>query len=91
MRKTLTALATAATVAVAAVATPTAAEARHFGWGGPALFGGLVAGALISGAFAPRYYDYSPGYYGYYGGPGPYYSCWRRAWNGWRVVHYRVC
>jgi hypothetical protein len=90
MRKTLIALATAATVAVAAVATPTVAEARHFGFGGPALFGGLVAGALLSGAFAPRYYGYYPGYYGY-NGPGPYYGCWRRAWNGWRVVHYRVC
>jgi hypothetical protein len=90
MRKTLTAVVTAATVAAAAVATPPAADAHHFGWGGPALFGGLVAGALISGAFAPRYYDYSPGYYSYYGGPGPY-DCWRRAWNGWRMVHYRVC
>lgn len=88
MRKTLTALATAATVAVAAVATPTAAEARHFGWRGPGLFGGLIAGAIIANAFAPRYYG---GYYGYGGYPGYYDSCWRRAWNGWRVVHYRVC
>ncbi len=93
MRKTLTALATAATVAVAAVAAPSAAEARHWGWGGPGLFGGLVAGALIAGAFAPRYYDYGYGYpaYGSYYGGGPYYGCWRRAWNGWRVVRYRVC
>jgi hypothetical protein len=53
------------------------------------LFGGLVAGALISGALAPRYYGYGPGYYSY--GPGYYDGCWRRAWNGWRVVHYRVC
>jgi hypothetical protein len=91
MRKTLTALAAAATIAVATVATPTAADAHHFGWG-PGLFGGLLAGALVAGAFAPRYsYDYSPGYYSYYGGPGPYYSCVRRAWNGWRYVHYRVC
>jgi hypothetical protein len=95
MRKTLTALATAATVAVAAVAAPTGAEAR-WGWRGPGLFGGLVAGALIAGAFAPRYYGYDYGYpaYGsYYGGYGGYggYGCWRRAWNGWRVVHYRVC
>jgi hypothetical protein len=88
MRKTLMAAVTAATVAVAAIATPTAAEAHHFGWG-PGLFGGLIAGALISSAFAPRYYDYSPGYYGYY--DRPYYSCWRRAWNGWRWEHYRVC
>jgi len=90
MRKTLTALATAATVAIAAVATPTAADAHHFGWG-PGLFGGLVAGAIIGSAFAPRYYNYSPGYYSYYDSPGPYYSCWRRAWNGFRMVHYRVC
>jgi hypothetical protein len=83
MRKTLTALATAATVAVAAVATPTTAEARHFGWRGPGLFGGLIAGAIIANAFAPRYY-YNYGYDDYYG-------CWRRAWNGYRVVTYRVC
>jgi hypothetical protein len=82
MRKTLTALATAATVAVAAIATPTAAEAHHWGWRGPGLLGGLIVGGLVASAFAPRYY------YNNY----PYYdSCWRRAWNGWRMVHYRVC
>jgi hypothetical protein len=85
MRTTLTALATAATVAVVAVAAPTGAEAR-WGWRGPGLVGGLIAGGLIAGALAPRYYDY--GYYPYYG-DGPY--CWRRAWNGWRWVHYRAC
>jgi hypothetical protein len=86
MRKTLTALALAATVAVAAVAAPTGAEAR---WGGrgPGLFGGLIVGGLIAGALAPRYYGYqSPGYYGYY---GP--TCWRRTFNGRRWVSYRVC
>jgi hypothetical protein len=83
MRKTLTALATAATVAVAAVATPSAAEAHHWGWRGPGLLGGLVVGGLVASAFAPRYY--------YSGNPYYYDSCWRRAWNGWRVVHYRVC
>jgi hypothetical protein len=88
MRKTLTALATAATVAVAAVATPGTAEA-HWGWRGPAFFGGLAAGALIAGAFAPHYYYGGPYYYGGY--PAYSYSCWRRAWNGWRWVHYRVC
>jgi hypothetical protein len=90
MNKTLTALATAATVAVAAVATPSAAEAHHFGWRGPGFFfGGLAASALIAGAFAPRYYDY--GYGPYYSSYGPYYNCWRRYWNGWRWVGYRVC
>jgi hypothetical protein len=90
MRKTLTALAMAGTVAIAAVAAPSAAEAR-WGWRGPGLVGGLIAGGLIAGALAPRYYGY-PGYYGYYGGPyygGPYYGgCWRRGYYGrW----YRVC
>ena len=95
MRKSLTALVTAATIAVAAVAAPSAAEAR-WGWRGPGFFfGGLAAGALIAGALAPRY-DYGyPGYYGYpayYGyGYSPYYGCWRRHWNGWGWVRYRVC
>jgi hypothetical protein len=85
MRKTLTVLATVATVAVAAVAAPTGAEAR---WRGPGLFGGLIVGGLIAGALAPRYYNYGyPGYYGY--SDGPY--CWRRHFNGWRWVAYRVC
>jgi hypothetical protein len=88
MRKTLTALATAATVAAAAVAAPSAAEAHHFFFRGPGFFGGAIAGGLIASAFAPRYYGYGyPAYYGY----DPYYSCWRRGWNGWRWVHYRVC
>lgn len=40
MRKTLTALAIATTVAVTAVATPSAAEAHRFGWRGPGFFFG---------------------------------------------------
>jgi hypothetical protein len=96
MRKSLTALVTAATIAVAAVAAPSAAEAR-WGWGGPGFFlGGLAAGALVGAALAPNYYYGYPGYYGYpayYGGYGysPYYSCWRRHWNGRGWVRYRVC
>jgi hypothetical protein len=82
-------LATAATVAVAAVAAPTGAEAR-WGWRGPGLFGGLVVGGLIAGALAPRYYGY-PGYYRYGGYGYDYDGCWRRHWNGWRWVGYRVC
>jgi hypothetical protein len=89
MRKTLTALVTAATVAVAAVAAPSTAEA-HWGWGGPGFFlGGLAAGVLIAGALAPHYYYGHPAYYGY--GYHPYYGCWRRHWNGWGWVRYRVC
>jgi hypothetical protein len=82
MRKTLAALAAAATIAVATIATPTAAEARwwHGGFRGPGpFFGGLFAGAVIAGALAPRYYGY------------PYYSCVRTYWNGWTWVRYRVC
>jgi hypothetical protein len=67
MRKSLTALA-AATIAVAAVATPTTANARR-GWWGPAL-GGFAVGALIGSAFARPYYAYPSYGYGY----GPYYG-----------------
>ncbi len=96
MRKTLTALATTAAIIVAAVATPTGAEARWGGWGGgwgggwrgPGIVGGIVAGGLIAGALAPRYY----GYYGYPAYYGPYAGgCWRRHWNGFRWVAFRVC
>jgi hypothetical protein len=68
MRKSLTALAVAATIAIAAVAAPTAAEARR-GWWGPAI-GGFAAAAIIGSAFA-RPYGYYGGNYGgggYYGG-----------------------
>jgi hypothetical protein len=69
MRKTLTALATAATIAIATVATPTTADAR-WGWRGGAFFGGLAAAAIIGGALSRPYYGY--GYdYGYY--PQQYY------------------
>jgi hypothetical protein len=71
MRKSLTALATAGTLAVATIATPNTAEAR-WGWWGPA-FGGLVIGAIIGAALSRPYYAYpSYGYgYGYgYGGYG---------------------
>ncbi len=87
MRKTLTALAAAATIAVAALATTTTAEARWWRGGPGPFFGGLAAGAIIGGALAPRYYGY-PGYYGY---GYDYDGCWRRHWNGWRWVAYRVC
>jgi hypothetical protein len=71
MRKTLTALAVASTIAISTVAAPTSADARWRGWRGPAFFGGLAAGAIIAGAMARPYY-YGSGYYGY-GGPAYYY------------------
>jgi hypothetical protein len=66
MRKTLIAVAAAATVAVATVATPSTAEARR-GWWGPAI-GAFAVGAIVGSAFARPYYG------GYYGGYYPSYS-----------------
>lgn len=87
MKKIVTALVAAATIAGAAVASTGTAEARYWGhgWRGPGpIIGGLAAGAIIGGALAaPYYYGYGP----YpYGGPGCY---WRTVWNGYRWV--RVC
>jgi len=74
MRKTLTALAAAATIGITAVAAPTTASAQwghHWGWGAPVaagVFGGLAAGALIGSAFGAPYaypygaYAYDTGY-----------------------------
>lgn len=79
MKKTLAALATAATLGVTTMGAP--AEAHGWGWrGGPGVAFGLAAGALTAGAIAaatsPYYYgpgySYGPGYYpgAYaYGGP----------------------
>jgi hypothetical protein len=62
MRKTLIAVAAAATVAVATVATPSTAEARR-GWWGPAI-GAFAVGAIVGSAFARPYYGgYFVGYY----------------------------
>jgi hypothetical protein len=63
MRKALTALTAATTIAIAAVVTPTTADARWRGWWGPAL-GGFALGAIIGSAFARPYYAY-PSYSGY--------------------------
>src|SRR5262249_36755433 len=75
MRKTLTALAAATTIALATVATPSTADAR-WGWWGPAL-GGFAVGAIIGGALASPYYGgYYPAYsyYPAYGYPAYGYS-----------------
>ncbi len=100
MTKTLTTIAAAATLAVAAVATPQPAEARgwHHGGGVAAgIIGGLAAGAIIGGIaangpygyYGPAYY---PGPYAYYGGPGCYWTS-QRIWDGygWHRQRVRVC
>jgi len=94
MTKTLTALATAATLAIAAVAVPQQAEARG-GALAAGIIGGLAAGAIIGSAAAQGPY-YGPAYYGpgpaYYYGPSCYWTH-RRFWDGWgwRVRRVRVC
>ena len=91
MKKIVTALVAAATVAGASMATTGAADARPWGWRGGwwgpgPVVGGFVAGAVIGSALAAPYY-YPYGYYG----PGPYpYGCAARTvWNGYRWV--RTC
>jgi hypothetical protein len=84
MTKTLITLAVGATIAIGAVANPTAAEARwhHHGFPVAPLIGGLAAGAILGAAFAPRPYEayaYDPVYF------GPRCVIRReRIWDGWR-------
>ena len=98
MKRTMMAVAAAATLAVSALAAPAPAHAQRGVAAGIA--GGLIGGAIIGGALAgPRYYG--PGY-GYYGGPayvaepgyeGDCYWQRQRFWDGygWRVRRVRVC
>jgi hypothetical protein len=103
MRKTLIAVAAAATVAVATVATPSTAEARR-GWWGPAI-GAFAVGAIVGSAFARPYYGgYYPSYssypaygysypsYGYSYAPAYYGYAYapRPYYSCWRYG-YRVC
>ena len=96
MKKVVTALVAAATIAVAALASSGAAEARwggghggwggwHGGWGPGPVIGGFVAGAIVGSALAYPYGYYGPYPYGYGGGP----CVWRTVWNGYRWV--RAC
>jgi len=62
MRKAVTALAVAGTIAAATVANLSTADARR-GWWGPAVIGGIAAGAIMGSAFARPYYGYGYGYY----------------------------
>ena len=101
MRKALTALAAAATIAITAVSASTPAEAR---WRGGAVaagvIGGIAAGALIAGAARPYGYYGGYGYApapAYYGGPYAYgppcYWQQQRFWDGygWRLRRVWVC
>jgi len=91
MFKTLTGIAAAATLAIAAVAAPQPAQAGNGWWVGPAV-GGFAAGAIVGSAVARPY-----PYYGYAYAPGPYYGgCyWTRhrvaTPYGWRWSRVRVC
>jgi hypothetical protein len=80
MKKTVLALATAATIGVSALVAPSPAQAWRGGWG-PGLAAGLI-GAAVIGGIASSAYAYGPGY-GYYGGPGyGYYGGYAPAYYG---------
>ena len=86
MKKTIMAVATAATIAVGTLGAPTAADAGCYGCGvGAGVIGGLAAGAIIGGAIAnsqPRYYAPAPAY-----GPAPGYV----AYNGYAAPYPAAC
>jgi len=90
MMKTLSALATAGVIGMAAVAAPAPAQAGNGGAVAAGVVGGLAAGAIIGSAVAPHYG------YAYYGGPYAYSRCYNvreRVWTSYgprsRLV--RVC
>jgi hypothetical protein len=93
-KKTGIAVAAAALLAGATIATPQPAQAGHHGGNVAAgVIGGLAAGALVGAAVAGSPYHYGPGYY-YGPGYGPH--CWvqrERFWDGygWRFRRVRVC
>ena len=84
MKKTMFALAAAATIGLGTLAAPQQAEARCHGGGvGPGILGGVAAGAIIGSAIANH-----PGYYGYeYDAPAPVacdgYWARRRMYDGY--------
>ena len=89
MRKTLTALAAAATISIAAIAAPTAAEARD-GWIAGAIIGGIALGALAY--HRPYFYDGPVFYAGPPFGPRCYWEHYQvRTRYGWRTMRERYC
>lgn len=97
MTKTFTALAAAATIALASVAAPPQAEAGGRGGAVAAgIIGGLALGAIIGSQARGGYYYGGP--YAY--APGPVYYAPRCYWTrqrfwdgygGWYVRRVRVC
>jgi len=76
MKRTIFALATAATLATGAVSAPTPADARCYGCAvGAGVAAGVIGGAIIGGAIAnsaPAYYAPAQGYVVYQGYGAPY-------------------
>src|SRR5262249_53213044 len=95
--RTLTALAAAAILGLAAVAAPQPAEARHGGAIAAGVIGGLAIGALIGSAACAPYEGSAPvNYSGAHvneGGEGGCYGTRQRFWDGWgwRVRRVQVC
>src|SRR3954453_21009949 len=95
MKRTLMAMAAAASLALSSLAAPAPALAQRGVAAGVAA--GLIGGAIVGGAIASQNGYYGPGY-GYYGGPayvaapGCYWQR-QRFWDGygWRVRSVRVC
>src|SRR5262245_8007286 len=94
MKRSLTALVLAGSLAAATIATPTDAHARRlrgWGWGLGAFALGAFVGAALARPYYARSYYYYPGYYGYaypaysygyYGGPYGYYGDYGGSWRG---------
>ena len=97
MKRTLMAVAAAATLAISTLAAPAPAHAQRGVAAGVAA--GLIGGAIVGGAIAsqqPGYYGPGPGYYGgpaYVAAPGGCYWQRQRFWDGygWRVRRVQVC
>jgi hypothetical protein len=90
MKKALIASAAAGALALAAIATPQPAEARHGGAVAAGAIGGFAAGAIVGSALAPRpaygYYGPAYGYYGPVYGPPAYAAVPGCYWSRKRVV-----
>jgi hypothetical protein len=72
MKKTILAIAAAATIVVATLSVPTTADAQRRGVGiGLGVLGGAIVGAAIVNSWGPRY-ALAPGYVVYEGYGAPY-------------------